>query len=119
MKIKAITPRYSTVITTANKVTEDVLLPNGLIDTSIPVGSLHLEQTVISTGTFVKDLNPGDIVKINPRDYLIRQYKENTIKKDIMENQVINVEFPTIVINEEECLFLKDSDIEYIITDFE
>ena len=114
MKIKKIKPLFNSLITTMDKYEEDVT-NNGIIDTKRQEGSLKEYQTVIAVGTTVRDIKVGNIVMINPKNYAVRKYSENSIKNDIEMNPVITYKFNVIELDGKDCLLLQDRDIDYII----
>lgn len=118
MKIKKIKPLFNSLITTMDKYEEDVT-NNGIIDTKRQEGSLKEYQTVIAVGTTVRDIKVGNIVMINPKNYAVRKYSENSIKNDIEMNPVITYKFNVIELDGKDCLLLQDRDIDYIIEEFE
>lgn len=118
MKIKKIKPMFNSIITTMNKYDEDVA-NNGIIDAKKQAGTLKEYQTVVAIGTTVRDIKVGDVVMVNPRNYAVRKYSENSIKNDIDMNPVINYNFNVVEMEDKQYLLLQDRDIDYIIEDYE
>ena len=118
MKVKKIKPLFNSIVTTMNKYEEDVT-NNGVIDASKTEGTLKEYQTVLSVGTTVRDIKVGDVVMINPRNYAVKKYQENSIKNDIEMNPVIGYNFNIIEMADGQYLLLQDRDIDYIIEDYE
>jgi co-chaperonin GroES (HSP10) len=119
MKVKAIKPLFNSIITTADKYEEDAT-KNGIIDASKQQGTLKENQTVISVGSAVRDINVGDIVNINPIRYAVKKYDKDSIRQDVAGgNPIVGYQFDFVEINGEEYMHLQDRDINYVITDFE
>jgi hypothetical protein len=111
---------FNAIVTTMGMYTEDELKVGGIIDSSKIQMSIKEYQTVIAVGNTVKDIKVGDLVKINPERYKVRKYKEDSIKNDINTyNPVEQYQFKTVTIDNKQCLLLYDSDIQYIVEEFE
>lgn len=111
---------FNAIVTTMDMYTEDELKIGGIIDSSKIQMSIKEYQTVIAIGNTVKDIKIGDLVKINPERYRVRKYKEDSIKNDINTyNPVEQYQFKTVTIDNKQCLLLYDSDIQYIVEEFE
>lgn len=111
---------FNAIVTTMDMYTEDELKIGGIIDSSKIQMSIKEYQTVIAIGNTVKDIKIGDLVKINPERYKVRKYKEDSIKNDINTyNPVEQYQFKTVTIDNKQCLLLYDSDIQYIVEEFE
>ena len=140
LKLKKIQPRANTVITTAhryyeknNKQAKDAYIKNRrdnqhIITTAEDKNLQLLVQKVIAVGPTVHDIKEGDIVKINPLYYLDRKLvaQQNSLQKDVLDvtgtrvketYSELDYSFPTMVINDKECLLLFDRDVEYVIMD--
>lgn len=118
IRIKKLKPMFNSIITTMTKYDKDVAT-NGIIDNKRQEGALKEYQTVLAVGTSVRDIKVGDVVMINPRNYAVRKYKENSIKNDIEMNPVISYNFNIVELDDEDCLLLQDRDIDYIIEEYE
>lgn len=120
MDIKKIRPLFNAVVTTTTSYKESELKIGGIIDSSKIQMPIKEYQTVVAVGPTVKGINVGDLVKINPSRYIVRKYKEDSVKSDINSyNPVDEYRFKTVVMNGEKYLLLYDSDIEYVIEEFE
>lgn len=120
MDIKKIRPLFNAVVTTTTSYTESELKVGGIIDSSKIQMPIKEYQTVVAVGPTVKGINVGDLVKINPSRYIVRKYKEDSVKNDINSyNPVDEYRFKTVIMNGEKYLLLYDSDIEYVIEEFE
>ena len=122
-KIKKVRPLFTGIITTSKKYVGEVKTANGLLfDPTKLGGSLNPYQTVLSVGAMVKDVQPGDIVKINFKRYAKAKHTPGAIdeaENKQFDNMSITYEIPMIVIEDQECLFLQVNDIEYVVEDYE
>lgn len=122
-KIKKVKPLFTGVITTAITYKGEVTTSGGIIlDTRKMDGSLNPYQTVIAVGSTSRGLKEGDVVKINFKRYTVAKHVPGAF--DEAENKTVDnysqsVEVPMIVMNDIEYLFIQDSDIEYIVEDYE
>lgn len=119
LKIKKITPMFNRIVTTMRKYAVDETI-NGVINTSKLAGSLKEYQEVLAVGTTVKGINVGDLVCINPKRYEVKRYNEGSLNDGVLqENKSLGYRFNTIVIDDKDCLLLFDSDIDYIVNEYE
>lgn len=119
LKIKKIKPMFNRVLTTCDLYTED-LMTDGIIDSTKVEGAIKEYQTVIACGPTVKCVKPGDVVVINPTRYQVMKHKEGTLNDGVIQdNAVLSYNFPIMVINDAPCLYIYDSDIEFVIKEFE
>lgn len=122
-KIKKVRPLFTGIVTTAKKYVGEVTTAGGiLLDTTKMDGSLNPYQTVIAVGNMVKDIEEGDIVKINFKRYAKAKHTPGAIdeaENKQFDNMSITYEIPMIILNDEECLFLQSNDIEYVVVDKE
>ena len=117
IKINEIKPLFTTIITTLDVYEED-LIENGVL--KAPQGSLRMYQTVLAVGSSVRDIKVGDTVLLNFKDYIIRKYKENSIKEDMSAQEDEYVfDIPRVLIGGKICGKFQDRDVEGVITDFE
>lgn len=117
LRIKSIKPMYTKLVTTAERYGEDATTSGLILKTA---GSVKEYQKVIAVGSMVRDIKVGDIVMINPAKYMKKQFNDNSLREDFVENPVVSVNIPTIEM-EGKSYFILDSgtDIEYIIDDYE
>ncbi len=119
LKVKSIKPLFTGVLTTANKY-ETTSTKNGIIVSAKQTeGHIKEYQTVVKVGSSVREIKPGDIVLINPSRYLRKKFDENSIRDDFDKNPTIEINIPTVVINDKEYFLIEDRDIAYIIDDCE
>ena len=122
--IKKVRPLFTGVIVTAKKyVGEQAAKKGGLIiDTRKMDGRLNPYQTVVSVGSTVRDVNEGDVVKINFSRYALAQHRPGKVDaaENVQDDDVNWVyEIPKITIEDVDYLFIQDRDIEYIVEDYE
>jgi threonine dehydrogenase-like Zn-dependent dehydrogenase len=99
-----------------NRVTEDVKTESGIIDPTKSLVGIDEFQKVIAVGPNVRDIKVGDLVSINPTRFGKRVHKEGSIQQaTVNDNPVTEYIFPTIMVNGQECLFLQDRDINYVV----
>ena len=124
MIIKKIKPLFNAIVTTMDTYTEEELKVGGIIDSSkinLPVKEY---QTVVAVGPTVRNIEVGDIVKINPARYKVRDFKEepqgnaNSLRNSLVKT-VPSYQFKYIKIDGVNHLLLADSDIEFIVEEYE
>ena len=115
MLVKGIKPMFNHIVTTMDRYEDDQ--HNGaLIDVKRQSGMIKDVQRVVAVGTTVTSLHVGDIVKINPTRYM----RVGNSVKDLDKSQNdIKFEFPVVEMSDKNYLFLFDTDIDYIITEYE
>lgn len=119
LKVKSIKPLFTGVLTTANKY-ETTSTKNGIIISAKQTeGHIKEYQTVVKVGSSVREIKPGDTVLINPSRYLRKKFDENSIRDDFDKNPTIEINIPTVVINDKEYFLIEDRDVAYIIDDCE
>ena len=117
INIKKVKPMFNAIITTMNRYEDDDSSDTLIKNTS---GSLKEYQTVVAVGGSVRDIKVGDVVQIDPSRYAQKQHREDSLKNGIVsDNPIMSYNFKTILIDGEECLLLYDSDISYIIEEYE
>lgn len=119
-KVKKITPRFTTVITTMERYPKSSVITNGVIGLKNLEGTVMDYQKVIAIGNTVRDVKVGDIVHINPIRYAQFKNIPGSIKEGIQEtNPVVKYNIPTIELDGVECLKLDAADIDYIVDEYE
>ena len=117
LKIKSIKPMHTKLVTTAERYNENAT-SNGLILKA--AGSVKEYQKVIAVGSMVRDIKVGDIVMINPTKYMKKQFSDNSLREDFVDNPVISVNIPTVEMDGVPYFILESgTDIDYIIDDYE
>lgn len=118
--INSLTPMGSKVVTTANMYLDsDATMANGLVDVTKIKKGLSEYQKVVAVGPRCTMVKVGDVVCINPNRFIQRQYKENSLKADIMENQIVRYNFPMVHIKGVDHLMIDEySDIDFILNEW-
>lgn len=119
MVIKKIKPLYTRIVTTMDMYVEDQTTPGGLLDVSKLKKGIKEYQKVISVGTSVRNIKEGDLICINPDRYAVRKFSENSLKNDIMENQVTRYNFNVVKLDDKDYLLLDEADVEFIVEDYD
>lgn len=122
MIIKKIKPLFNTIVTTMDTYTEEELKIGGIIDSSKISLPIKEYQTVVAIGPTVRNIEVGDVVKINPTRYKVREFKEepkeNSIRNTLVKNTP-SYQFKFVKIDGINYLLLADSDIEFIVEEYE
>lgn len=116
MIIKDLKPLQDRILTTMD-VYEFDIKEGGIITKS--KGAVKEYQKVLKVGEFVKNIKPGDMVMITPDRYAVRKFEENSIKKDLMNNDVVKYNLPVWVVGGEQRLLLCDRDVLFVIEDWD
>ena len=115
---------FTGVITTAKRYVGEQSVKKGsvIIDTRKLDGSMNPYQTVIAVGNTVHNLKEGDVVKVNFSRFALPKHTPGAIDEAQnlqSDNLSITYEIPMIVINDQECLYLQDRDVEYVVEEYE
>lgn len=111
---------FNAIVTTMDKYENDNINENGIIEAGKTQGTIKEYQTVVAVGTFVRDIKEGDLVLINPTRYAVKKHQEGSLRDGVItDNPVIAYNFNIVEIDGKQHLLLQDSDISYIITDYE
>lgn len=117
MKINKIKPLFNKILVTADKY-EDDIIENGIIRTT--KGTLKEYQKVLAVGSTVRDIKVGDLVLINPIRYAVKKHREGSLKDGVItDNPVVSYNFNLVEVGDKVNILLYDSDIDYIIEDYE
>lgn len=115
MLVKGIKPMFNHIVTTMDRYEDDQ--HNGaLIDVKRQSGMIKDIQRVVAVGTTVTSLHVGDLVKINPTRYM---RIGNSVKDLDKSKNDVKFEFPVVEMSDKNYLFLFDTDIDYIVTEYE
>lgn len=118
LKVKDIRPVYTRLITTANKYKETQMNGN-LIDVNKMEGRYKEYQTVVRVGSAVREVKEGDVVLIDPSRYMKRKFSDNSLRDDFVENPIVEINIPTVTMNDEDYFMIEERDIAYVIADSE
>ena len=116
MNIKKIRPLWSHVLVTKEVYTEDVKT-GGIITKKS--GTVKEYQKVVAVGELVRNIKEGDLVYICPERYAVRKYQENSVKKDLLTNQIVGYDIPQVTIDGVVYMLLENNDIKYVIEDYD
>lgn len=121
MKLKKIKPVFNRIVVTADRYTNSQKIAGtDLIDATKSEGSLREYQKVIAVGDTVRSVKAGDLVCIDPTRYAVRKHQAGSLKDGIVsDNPVTRYNFEMVVLDGKEHLLLYDSDVSYIIEDYE
>ena len=120
MKIRKIRPMFTSLVTTMEMyVDSELTMPGGIIDVTKLKKGLKEYQKVLAVGSSVRNINVGDMVCINPSRYEVRKYEENSVKKDLYENNVVKYNFNVVNIDGKDCLLLDERDIDFVVEEYE
>ena len=118
LKVKDIRPVYTRLITTANKY-EETQMNGNLVDVNKMEGRYKEYQTVIRVGSAVREVKEGDVVLIDPSRYMKRKFSDNSLREDFVENPIVEINIPTVTMNDEDYFMIEERDIAYVIADSE
>lgn len=115
LHIHKIKPMFTSIVTTADKFEEDYY-ENSILMAS--KGDYKPWQTIMAIGDTVRNLKAGDKVMVNLDNYAVRKFKENSVKKDILEDKKERYAFNFVMLddnngNPQECFLFNDRDILY------
>jgi hypothetical protein len=118
LKIKTFKPLFTSIVTTGDKFEKDVTV-GGIIQQDQKKGDLKLYQKVLAVGSAVRDIKVGDMVMINPINYVRKKYSKDSVQNDMDNNPTLSINIPTVPVTDEkgntqECLLLTDRDIQFV-----
>ena len=117
LKLKRIRVTFNHILTTKDVYDNDVTENGMIVKTK---GTVKEYQKVLCVGSTVNVCKPGDVVMIDPKRYATMKHKDgenwNGVVKD---NPVVAYNIPIIEVNGKDCMFLYDSDIQFILEDYE
>lgn len=116
MNIKKIKPMFTSVLVTKDVYTADV--KKGSIITQAS-GAVKETQKVIAVGDSVRSVKEGDLVYIDPSRYAVHKYKEDSVKADLMTNQIVGYDIPQVEMEGRHYLLIDERDIKYVIEDYD
>lgn len=120
MKLKKIKPLYTRIVTTMDMYVEnDTTSPSGIIDVTKLKKGIKEYQKVIAVGTSVRNVKEGDWICINPDRYAVRQFNKDSVKADLLTNQVTKYNFNVVNLDDTDYLLLDEADVEFVILEYE
>ena len=118
LNIKSIRPVYTRLLTTAERYEEDQ--SNGvLLDANKLEGRYKEYQKVVKVGNAVREAKEGELILIDPTRYVRRKYSSNSLREDMVDNPIIEVNIPTVTMDGIDYFMIEEQDIAYIIEDSE
>ena len=110
---------FTGIVTTAKKYVGGIPTSGGLlIDATKMEGMLNSFQTVIAVGKMVTDVKPGDIVHLNLKRYLMAKHLPGKIEDNVQaDNMQARYEIPMVTLDDQECLLIQNTDIDYVVED--
>ena len=118
VNIKDIRPVYTRLLTTAERYQEDQT--NGvLLDANKLEGRYKEYQKVVKIGSSVREVSVGDTVLIDPSRYMKRKFSDNSLRNDFVDNPIVEIDIPTVIMNGIDYFMIEERDIAYVIQDYE
>jgi len=118
LNIKDIKPVYTRLLTTAERYQEDQT--NGvLLDANKLEGRYKEYQKVVRVGSSVREVSEGDTVLIDPSRYMKRKFSDNSLRNDFVDNPIVEIDIPTVIMNGIDYFMIEERDIAYVIQDYE
>lgn len=119
MKLKKIRPMFTSIVTTMDKYIDTDAMVGGIIDTSKMKTGIREYQKVVAVGDSVRGVKVGDIVCINPSNYAIHNFSPNSVKNDLMTNEVTRYSFNVVELDGVNHLILQERDIDFVVEEYE
>ena len=111
---------FNQIACTMDVYTIDELKKDGIIDSSKLKQTVKEYQKVIAVGPSVKNIEVGDLVKINPTRYGRKKYEEGSLKDNVVANNLVEqFNFRYITIDHRKYLLLYDTDVDYVVEEWE
>lgn len=116
LHINKIKPLFNHILITGEVFDKDMVQGGVIIAKK---GDLKLWQTVVATGSTVRDIKVGDKVMIIPEHFAVKKYNKNSVQNDLDNNPVLSYNFPFETIDNEkgepkEYLYISDNDVRYV-----
>lgn len=120
--LKDITPSMNNIVITAYIYSEEdidkEIVEEGMARHTI--GSLKELQEVLFAGPACRQVKKGSVVQFNPKNYAIKQHPIGSIKDDLIcDNPVVKYRIRYVKINNEDCIFANEQDIDFVVNDME
>lgn len=116
LHVTKIKPLFNHLLVTGDKFEKD-MVESGVIVAK--AGDLKLWQTVVATGSTVRDIKEGDRVMINPSHFAVKKYNKNSVQNDLDNNPVLSYNFPFETVEDgdgtaKDYLYIADNDVRYV-----
>lgn len=107
---------FTAIVTTGEKFKKDETDGTVIVAKK---GDLKLWQKVVAVGSTVRDIKVGDMVMIDPSNYMVRKFSKDSVQNDLDNNPVVRYNFNWVTMyNEkdepENYLLLNDRDVMYV-----
>lgn len=107
---------FTAIVTTGEKFKKDEY--DGTL-IAAKKGDLKLWQKVVAVGSTVRDIKVGDMVMIDPSNYMVRKFSKDSVQNDLDNNPVIRYNFNWVTMDNEQgepenYLLLNDRDVLYV-----
>lgn len=109
---------YTRIVTTMDMYVEDTKIGE-IIDVTKLKKGIKEYQKVIAVGPNVRNVKEGDLVCINPDRYAVRKFDQNSVKNDLLENNVVRYNFNVVRLLDQDYLLLDEADVEFIVEDWD
>lgn len=122
INIKKIKPMFTKILVTKDMYDDITYIPGTqIIDSTKIKQGVKEYQTVVAVGDSVRDIKVGDLVCIDPTNYVVKKYKKGDMHDNLEEysNQIIGYAFPEIELDGKPYLYLDIRDIDFIIEEWE
>jgi co-chaperonin GroES (HSP10) len=121
LQIKKAKPMFNKLIVTADRYEANSTLSGSstLLDSNKLEGTFKEYQKVVAVGDSVRVAKVGDTILIDPSRYIRRKYKEGSLREDFVENPIESIEIPSITMDGVDYLVISDTDIAFILEEFE
>lgn len=118
LNIKKIKPMGNCIVVTKDIYTEKDVKKGGLLIKC--VGSIKEYQKVIAIGPYVRGINAGDLVCINPKRYAKYKHEKGSLKDGVIsDNPIVSYNFNVIELDHVEHLLITDQDIDFVVEEWE
>ena len=117
LEVKKARPTFNGVFVTYDRFEKDQFDKNGLLVFS--QGTIKPWQMVVAVGPFVRTVKEGDLVKVSLGRYAVHKYEENSIKRDMMEDKIVDYRPPFEYVNGVKYMHIQDNDIMVIYDEAE
>ena len=120
MKLKKVRPLWNHILTTCDRYPVDNF-KDGLVSTDEAEGEIKIYQKVIAVGNTARDIKVGDLVLLNPRDYLrpVHSLNANSVLEKDEDSVSMVINWPILYVDDKECLYLYDKDVDMVIEEME
>jgi len=117
LKLKGIQPTFNHILVTRDYYEYDDYDGGAIVN---PAGTVKRYQKVVAVGHTVKICKPGDTVMIDFTRYGQMKHKEGSLQDGVIsDNPIVKYNIPVINIDGSDYMYLFDTDVYFIIDDYE